>query len=90
MQNVSYAELNAGCKLHSVRLVLRKANLVTNHRLGIVKVKTRNDQACSLFCLSSLFSERKRKERKTHSPFFPFHCNRGPCSLSNGLNLNDK
>ena len=55
MQNASHAELNAGCKLHRVRLVLRKANLVTNHRLGIVKVKTRNDQACSLFSLSSLF-----------------------------------
>ena len=44
---------------------------------GIVKVKTRSDQACSL--LSSLFP---RKKTKTHSSFFlftetlyPFHCN---------------
>ena len=86
MRNVGHAKLDAGCKLHSVRLVLRKANLVTNHRLGIVKVKTRNDQAFSLFSLSSLFSGKGKKL----IPFFPFHCNRVPCSLSNGLSLNDK
>lgn len=89
MQNVSHAELNAGCKLHSVRLVLRKANLVTNHRLEIVKVKTKNDQACSLFCLSSFVLRKGRKEKKNSFPF-SFSLQLCPRSLSNGLNLNDK
>ena len=41
----------------------RKANLVTDMQsLGQVKLKkSRNVQACSLFSLSSLFSERERK-----------------------------
>ena len=39
------------------------------------KVKTRNVQACSLFCLPSLFSE---KGKKNAFLFFPFQCKIGP------------
>ena len=46
----------------------RKASLGTDH--GSVKGKTRSDQACSLFSLSSLFSG---KRSKTHSSFFFFY-----------------
>ena len=59
MQNVAHAELGG-----------RKANLVTDYRLGSVKVKTMDVQACSLFYL---FCSQER-ERKL-LPLFPFHCN---------------
>ena len=52
---------------------VRKANLVTDYRLVKVKVKHRSDQTCSLFSLSSLFSGKKKK-KKSHSFFSPFHC----------------
>ena len=48
MQNDAYTELGG-----------RKANSVIDNRLATVKVKPRSDQACSLFSLSSLFSEKK-------------------------------
>ena len=51
MQNIACAELRG-----------RKANLVTDYRLGTVKIKTRNDQACSLFSLLSLFSGKGKKK----------------------------
>lgn len=54
-----------GEKYTSFRIRGRKASLVTDYRLGTVKVKTRSDQAPSL--LSSLSSGKKRK---THSSFF--------------------
>ena len=47
----------------------RKANLVTDYRLGTIKVKIQSGQACSLLSLSSLVSG---KRRKTHSSFFLF------------------
>ena len=47
----------------------RKANLVTDYRLGTIKVKIQSGQACSLLFLSSLVSG---KRRKTHSSFFLF------------------
>jgi len=47
----------------------RNANLVTDYRLGAIKVKTKSGQACSLFSLSSSVSGKKRK---THSSFFLF------------------
>lgn len=53
--------IGAGCNLHSVRLVLRKVNLVTDYRLGTFKVKTRSDLTLSLF---SIFVLRKGKEMK--------------------------
>ena len=77
VQNIAYAELEGtitGFKLHGVWLVLRKAILITDFRLGKVKVKSRNDQACSLFSLSSLFSVKGK--RKTHSSFFLFSATR--------------
>ena len=40
----------------------------------------RNVQACSLFSLSSSFSGKGKK--KTSFLFFPFHCNRLPCSFT--------
>ena len=75
VQNIAYAELEGtitGFKLHGVWLVLRKAILITDFRLGKVKVKSRNDQACSLFSLSSLFSV---KGKKNSFLFLPFRCN---------------
>ena len=61
--------IGAGSSLYSSRLVLRKANLVTDYRLGTVKVKSRNDQAHSLFPLSPLISG---KEKKKLVPLFSF------------------
>ena len=75
VQNIAYAELEGtitGFKLHGVRLVLTKATLITDFRLGEFKVKSRNDQACTLFSLSSLFSV---KEKKNSFLFLPFRCN---------------
>ena len=37
----------------------RRANLVTDYRLGTIRVKTQSGQACSLFSLSSLVSGKK-------------------------------
>ena len=62
----------------SCRVRGQKSKLSYRHaELGAVKGKTnkqknRNVQACSLFCLSSLFSG-KRKEKNSFL-FFPFHC----------------
>ena len=56
MQYISHAELGA------------EKQTVTDYRLGTVKVKSRNDQARSLFPLSSLFSGKE----KAHSSFFLF------------------
>ena len=82
--------IGAGSSLYSSRLVLRKANLVTDYRLGTVKVKT-SDQACSLFSVSSLFSGKGKKQKKSSFLFFsislqqipsvslfpPYQCRRG-------------
>ena len=57
MQYIAHAELGA------------EKQTVTDYRLGTVKVKSRNDQAHSLFPLSSLFSG---KEKKKLIPLFSF------------------
>ena len=62
--------IGAGSSLYSGRLVLRKANLVTDYRLGTVKVKTGSDQACSPFSVSSLFSGKGKKQKKNSFLFF--------------------
>ena len=53
-----------------VSLVLRKANLVVDYRLGTLKVKIKSDQSCSPFYL---LCSQERKERKPRSSFFLFN-----------------